>query len=255
MLKFSPGNHQYRLDGKHVPGVTTLIGKGLPKEALPPWAARTVAEWVADNEQGVENLRTMGRGPMVNALKGIPWEKRDQAAVRGTDVHALAERIVHGEEVDVPGHLVDHVEGYARFIDRFQVEALYTETPIANRTAWYAGTFDLILRFGAGPWKGRTIMGDNKTSNGIYGDTGLQLAGYARAEFMAPTPEEELPLPELEGAGVIHVTAAGSTFYPYMSSPAEIDEAYKTFRHVAWVASRRDYINALKGTPFDEPEE
>jgi hypothetical protein len=254
-LKFSKGNHQYRLDGKHVRGVTTLIGKGLPKEALPPWAARTVAEWVADNPEGVEQLREMGRGPMVNALKGMPWEKRDTAAVRGTDVHALAEKVVHGEEVDVPGNLVGHVEGYARFLDRFQVEALHTEMPIANRSAWYAGTFDIILRFGAGPWKGRTIMGDNKTSNGIYGDTGLQLAGYARAEFMAPEPETELPLPELDGAGVIHITDAGSTFYPYLHTPADIDAAFRVFRHVAYVAGKRDYIDALKGTPFDEPEE
>lgn len=254
-LKFSPNNHQYRLDGKHVPGVTTLIGKGLPKEALPYWAARSVAEYVADNPDGVEQLRTMGRGPMVNALKGVPWEKRDQAAIRGTDVHAIAEKIIHGEEVEVPGHLVDHVEGYVRFLDRFKIEALHTETPVANRSAWYAGTFDLIFRFGAGPWKGRTVMGDNKTSGGIYGDTGLQLAGYARAEFMAPQPEQEIPLPELDGAGVIHVTAAGSMFYPYLFSPKNIDDAFRVFRHVAYVASKRDWIDGLKVDPFDEPEE
>jgi hypothetical protein len=30
---------------------------------------------------------------MVAALKEIPWQKRDEAAIRGTDVHALAEPI------------------------------------------------------------------------------------------------------------------------------------------------------------------
>ena len=51
-LVFYPKSHRYKLDGAWVPGVTTLIGKGLPKPALPYWAARTVAEWVADNPDG-----------------------------------------------------------------------------------------------------------------------------------------------------------------------------------------------------------
>jgi hypothetical protein len=89
----------------------------LPKDALVYWSAKVVSEWVADNPEAVEQLRTMGRGPMVAALKGVPWEKRDQAAVRGTDVHALAEQVVHGVEVEVPAHLVDHVTNYARWLD------------------------------------------------------------------------------------------------------------------------------------------
>ena len=33
-LKFSERAHKYWLDGRPVPGVTTLIGKGLPKPAF-----------------------------------------------------------------------------------------------------------------------------------------------------------------------------------------------------------------------------
>ena len=62
-LKFSPKAHRYWLDGKPIPGVTTLIGKGLPKPALPNWAARTVAEYVVDNPEQVDQLRSLGRGP------------------------------------------------------------------------------------------------------------------------------------------------------------------------------------------------
>jgi len=255
MLKFSAGNHQYRLDGRYVPGVTTLIGKGLPKPALTYWSAKSVAEYVADNPGMVEQMRTMGRGPMVAALKEVPWQKRDEAAVRGTDVHALAEKIIRGEEVQVPEHLVDHVEGYVRFIDRFQVEALFTETPVANRSIWYAGTFDAIIRFGAGPWAGRTTMADWKTSSGVYGETALQVAAYRHGEFMAPTPEDERPLPTIDSTGVLHITAAGAQFHPLSRTPEEIDEAFMVFRHVAYVAGRTDWIKGLVGKPFDEPEE
>ena len=75
-LKFTASTHRYLLDGKKVQGVTTILSQGIPKPALPPWAARTVAEWVADNEASLEVLRQMGREPMVQALKNVPWQKR-----------------------------------------------------------------------------------------------------------------------------------------------------------------------------------
>ena len=86
-LKFSPSNHRYTMDKpptaglKAVAGVTTLLGKGMPKPALPHWSAKEVACYVADNPDGVETLRGMGREPMVAALKGIPWQRRDEAAL------------------------------------------------------------------------------------------------------------------------------------------------------------------------------
>lgn len=253
-LKFSPTAHRYWLDGKPIPGVTTLIGKGLPKPALPYWAAKSVAEFVADNPEGVEAFRATGRGPMVAALKEIPWQRRDEAAVRGTDVHAIAERVIKGEAVEVPEHLAGHVEGYVRWLDLFDVEALHTELPVANRASWYAGTFDVILRFGKGPWAGRVCLADNKTSSGVYGETGLQTAAYARAEFMAPDPDTEAPLPVIDCTGVIHITDAGTTFYPLAATPDAIDTAYTVFRHVAWVAGKTDWIKGLVGDPLPEPE-
>jgi len=244
-LKFSEKAHRYFLDGRPVPGVTMLIGKGLPKPAIPYWAAKTVAEWVADNPDGVEAFRATGRGPMVAALKEIPWQKRAEAAVRGTDVHALAERIIHGEQVDVPEHLVGHVEGYARFVDTFGLEPIVTEVSCANRAHWYAGRPDAIVRMGGEVW-----LLDWKTSNGVYGETALQTAAYARADFYAPTPDDETPMPHIDRIGVVHITADGSQLYDL----GDVDAAFKVFTHVAWVASKTDWIKGLIGDPMTEPE-
>jgi hypothetical protein len=247
-LKFNAKTHRYWLDSKPIPGVTTLLGKGLPKPALPYWAARTVAEYVADNPDGVEAFRSTGRGPMVAALKEIPWQKRDEAAVRGTDVHALAERIIHGEAVEVPEHLAGHVEGYVHWLDAFGVEPIVTEVPVANRAHWWAGKPDAIVRLGGEVW-----LLDWKTSSGVYGETGLQTAAYARAEFYAATPDDEQPLPRIERTGVVHITADGSQLYPLARNPEEIDEAYGVFRHIAYVANRTDWIKGLIGDPMPEP--
>jgi hypothetical protein len=247
-LKFSPGNHQYRLDGKHIPGVTTLIGKGLPKDALVYWSAKAVAEYVADNEDGVTQLRAMGRGPMVNALKGVPWESRDKAAVKGTDVHALAEQVVHGAEVEVPPDLVDHVTGYATWLDEFDVTPVLTERSCANRTLFYAGRFDLIADIAGTRW-----MLDVKTG-GVYADAALQLDAYRNTEFYVQDddPDTELPLPEhVERLGVIHVTDAGTTLYPMRSD----GEPFRIFKHVMYVAKRRKDIDAFKFDPITSPEE
>ena len=233
-LKFNAKAHRYWLDGKPIPGVTTLLGKGLPKPALPYWSAKSVAEYVIDNPDAVEQLRQMGRGPAVAALKGVPWEKRDEAAVRGTDVHVLAEDVLHGREVDVPEHLVAHVEGYARWVDEFHVEPILTERQVASRSLWYAGTFDAIVTIGGATW-----LLDWKTSKGVYGSTALQLAAYAGAEFFVNANGDEMPLPHIDRLGVVHVTEAGTCLRPVRDKEA----AWKDWRHVSWVASRIPFID------------
>lgn len=247
-LKFAERAHRYTLDGRPVPGVTTLLSKGLPKPAIPYWAAKSVAEYVADHADAVETLRGIGRGPMVQALKEVPWQKRDEAAVRGTDVHDLAERVIHGESVDVPDHLAGHVEGYARWLDAFGVEALLTERPCASREHWYAGKFDAIVRL-----RGEVWLLDWKTSSGVYGETGLQTAAYARAEFYTGDggPDDERPMPQIERTGVVHVTAEGSVLYPL----DRIDQAHRTFLHIAWVAKQVDWIKTLVGQPIEPDTE
>ena len=236
-LVFYPKSHRYKLDGAWVPGVTTLIGKGLPKPALPYWAARTVAEWVADNPDLTEDLKRMGgRGPAVAFLKELPWQKRDEAAIRGTDVHALAERLVHGDEVEVPEHLAAHVQGYVDWLDATNVEPLLTERPCASRQWQYAGTFDLIARIDGVTW-----MLDVKTSSGVYGSMALQLAAYANAEFYLDADDAEQPMPPIDRYGVLHVTEAGTALH-YLPASAN-DSAWKDFLHVAWVGRRAKDID------------
>lgn len=237
-IKFSAGNHQYRLDGKPVKGVTTLISQGLPKPALPRWAANTVAEYVADNPDAITQLRSMGRYPMVNALKGVPWEQRDQAAARGTDVHKLAEHVIHGAEVEVPEHLAGHVEGYVRFLDTFNVEPILVERQVASREHWYAGTFDLVADIGGVRW-----FLDLKTSKGIYGETALQIAAYRNAEFWQDDQGKEQPLPQCERIGALHVRTDGTELIPLESGPAP----FRTFLHVSWVAKQTEAIKGWVG--------
>lgn len=238
-LRFYPNGHRYRLDGKPIPGVTTMLGKGLPKPALPRWAAKVCGEYVADNLDTLAALPD--RESVIATVKQSPWTQRDQAAVRGTDVHAIAEAVLHGREVEVPPHLEGHVDGYVRFLDEWQPEPLLTERPVASRHWWYAGTFDAIVKLR----DGRVLMVDNKTSKGVYGETALQLAAYAGAEFYVDDQETEQPIPDTDGLAVVHITATGTDLYPVLDPAA----AWKDWLHVLWTAKAEDRIKAQISEP------
>lgn len=221
-LRFNERNHQYRLDDRYAPGVTTIIKGGVPIPTLNGWYARTVAEAAADMPSAVDALRQMGREPMVRALAAAPDERRNVAAARGTEVHTMAVEVIHGRPlVDVPEDRRELVEGYARFIDRYDLQPVLTERSCANRKDWYAGRFDLIGDLGPDRW-----LLDAKTSAGVYGDTALQVAAYASAEwYLDDGDPTEHPMPHVDRIGVLHITEDGTDLYDM----GDIPTAYAEF--------------------------
>lgn len=215
-LRFYPSAHRYKLDGDWVPGVTTILGV-LNKPALTKWAAREVAEYVADNREAVEHLYHSGRGPMVAMLKETPWQKRDTAAARGTTFHDFAERIAKGEEVDVPDEQVGMVESCLQFMEDYDIPANATaEVCVGSREHRYAGKVDLLAN---------DAIRDYKSGKRIYASTAFQLSAYAGAEFMCDGeggPEQ--PLPKVEASYGVHIREDGYDVYPLAFGPDVFDE-------------------------------
>jgi hypothetical protein len=200
-LTFSDRNgwHMYRLDDRRVVSVTTIINGGVPKH-LVPWAARLVAEAVADMPSTVDALREMGRDALIAALVELPDQAKRKAGVRGTEIHRFAEQVVHGEAVEPPPDIADAVAGYARWLDATEFEQVLVERPVGNRFNAYAGRFDVL-----GMLHGECWLLDVKTSRAVYGDTSLQCAAYARAEFYVDDDGVEHPMPHVDRIGVLHV--------------------------------------------------
>lgn len=241
-LKFVESTHRYTLDGRSVPGVTGILGSGLPKPGLPYWAAKSVAEWVYDNPDEVAGIGQMSRWDAVKKLKSVPWEARDVAAARGTEVHALGEAVVHGQDVEVPEHLVGHVQGYADLIDEIGLVPVLTERRVLSRTNFYAGTFDLLADVG-----GERLMLDLKTSKAIYGSVACQVAAYANADAYLDDDANETPLPHIDGLGAIHVTAHGSALIRF----PDPEMAWKLFQHIAWVARQIPVMDGWGGSALN----
>lgn len=219
-------NHSYKLDGEPAPGVTTVIGDGIPKPALSYWAAKSVAEYAVEN---LDTLATLDRFAAVDLLKGAPWRDRDAAARRGTEVHRLGEQLVAGQEIEVPDELVGHVDAYLRFLDEWQPVPLLVEAVVINRTHRYMGTLDLVADLADGQ---RWLLDIKTTRSGVYGETGLQLAAYRNAEHYLDDQGDEQPMPAVDRCGVIWVRADGYDLIPVDTGP----DIYRYFRAAQFVA-------------------
>ncbi len=192
-------NHGYRIDGAKVPGVTTVLGT-LDKPALRNWYARTAAE------RAVNEWDRLAELPIAERLSYIERGPRDvsrAAALRGNEIHALGEKLVHGVEVAVPPEHYGPVEAYARWLDEWQIQTIATETPLAHTGYGYAGTADLWAKVGVRD--DAVCLLDVKTGKGVWNETGLQLAAYRYAEVMQPEKGVEIPVPAVELVYVAHV--------------------------------------------------
>jgi hypothetical protein len=242
-IETAKGHYYKDGNGQRIPGVTTILGDGVPKPALINWAANATAEWAVDN---FDTLTEMAPAARLKALQGARYAATDKAKKRGTEVHKYAEHLVKGEQVKgIPEELRGHVEAYVRFLDKFEVDPLVVESSIVNYRYGYAGTLDLIAELTDGTGARRTLLLDIKTNEkGIFGETALQLAAYRYAEFYLDDDGKEQPMLEVEGCGAILISTDEARLIPCTAD----EQTMKSFRIAAAmrdiVSSSRDLIGS-----------
>ncbi len=236
--------HSYFLDGEPCNGVTWVLNNGVPKPALIDWAARTTAGYALDHW---EELAALGSAERLRTLERARWQTTSEAAVRGTDVHALAQRLAQGEEVDVPDPLVGHVDAYLRFVEEWAPTELLVEAIVANRQWRYMGTLDLIAQLA----DGRVWLLDWKTGGkGIFRESALQLAAYRNAEVYVDADGAEQPLPNVDAVGAVWLRADGYDLIPVQADA----DSFRTFLYALQVARfcaapPEDYIGEALAPP------
>lgn len=260
-MKFTPpmrrietakGHYYKDAAGHRIPGVTTILGDGVPKPALINWAANATADFAVDNWDQLTELPIAAR---LKELQGGRYGISDKAKKRGTEVHKYGERLVKGEKVTgIPDELRGHVEAYVRFLDKFDVDPILVEASVINYKIGYAGTLDLVCELtdesGARP---RLLLDLKTNEKGIFGETALQLAAYRYAEFYLDDQGVEHPMPEVEGCGAILISSETAQLIPTTSGP----DQFKSFR-IAYamrdiVNSSRDWVGAAVEPHNPEP--
>ena len=217
--------HRYTLDGKRIPGVTTLLRDGVPKPALIEWKARVTAEFAVAEQ---DTWSRMAPDAAINYLKTEAGRQATRAAARGTEIHELATRIVAGHDVDVDETLIGVVNSYVQFLKDWNPDPVAVEFSLLNRRWWYAGTGDLLAQLDG---FGLALL-DIKTGSGVYPETALQLAAYRHAEQIQIDGRLE-PMPVVEFVGVVWLQDDGYQLLPVTAGRTE----FEAFLHAAFVAS------------------
>lgn len=159
----------YRIDGERVPGVTTISGLIKPPGPLMHWA------WEC-------------------GMKGLDYRKvRDAAADSGTCVHAMIEEDWHGRAFDRshydPAILAkaDHAFlAYLKWKEQTQLKVVKAELSLVSHKHRFGGTMDCLLV------GGELSIGDYKSSNAVYEDMLIQVAGGYALLWEEHFPDEAL---------------------------------------------------------------
>jgi hypothetical protein len=239
------GHRYVDAEGRRVPGVTTVLGDGLPKTALINWAANATAEAAVNRW---EELSVMPPAQRLKVLQGARWQEKDQAANRGGQIHALAEHLVRGESVQVPEEIAGRIEAYARFLEDFDVAPVHVEFSLASYRHGYAGTGDLIARLTVEGVRRLALLDLKTNRSGIFGETALQLAAYRYADVLI-TAEGEEPMPGVDLCAAVHIRSDGYSLVPLTAGPEE----HLAFLYVQQVAQWAKTSRELVGNPVDPP--
>jgi hypothetical protein len=223
------------------PGVTSIISM-LPKPFLAFWNAKMVAELAVDSFGFIREMsETAGRDAAVDYLKGAARRYTKTRADIGSDAHDMFERMIRGEFV---GHVHPDLEPYRAHFAAF-LEAVNPELVRAEDVAWsethdYAGSFDAMLRVWLDddgkvtPDRSGTphlLIADWKTSKSTYADVALQMAAYAHADFIIDPDGNREPMPEFDGAVVLHITPDQWALKP-VRIDADVFAVFLTLRKV-----------------------
>lgn len=223
-----------------VPGVTSVVSM-LPKPFLAFWNAKMVAELAVDSLPFVQQMAERDRQGAVDYLKGAARRYTKARADVGSDAHDLFERMMRGEII---GRVHPDLEPYRRNFADF-LEAVNPELVRAEDVAWsdthqYAGSFDAILRVwldeDGNPTPDRSgephlLIVDWKTSKDTYPDVALQMSAYAHADWIIDAEGTRVPMPEFDGAAVLHITPDQWAFKPVRIDP-DVYEVFLTLRRV-----------------------
>lgn len=115
---------------------------------------------------------------LINEAKMRPDKIKKDAATAGTDIHAIIDKLIHGETVSYPVEYAPAVNAFLSWWNSSGIELVMGDTKVASLIHKFGGSLDAL-----GRRNGQYIILDWKTSNGIWPEYALQVSAYAQAFY------------------------------------------------------------------------
>lgn len=199
----------YYVGGRRVPSVTTVLSRFKESGALIHWA------WNEGRE---------GRDFR---------ETKQKAADAGTLAHAMVEADIHDRAVDmskfpnvtlsVRDNAAHALRAFREWAGRVELKVEHTELPLVSEKHMFGGTLDAMIVMG------QLVLGDWKTSGGIYTDMLVQVAGGYSLLW-----EENFPNQKIHGVEILRISKPEEpddpiSFHDHFWGPEVIPHAQKYF--------------------------
>lgn len=160
-------------------GVTTILSV-IAKPALIQWSANEAVKYVRNEWTAGVGYSDESIDLILKEAKSAHRKKKEDAGLRGTDIHAEIEAIIklaiasHEGYINGIIHADEMVSKFIGWAKENNVKFLSCEQQVYSEKYWIAGTYDFLCEI-----NGKKLVGDIKTSSGIYGrEYFAQCAGY-----------------------------------------------------------------------------
>ena len=195
----------YKLkNGSRVKGVTTILNNlGWNKNVLVAWARRTA----------------LARDDPDAVLK--------EAGAIGTLAHYLCECDIKGEEPELDDYSAEQIEkaenaflGYLEWKKMTKPKYEAIELKMVSEKYKVGGTADFVARI-----NNSLVLGDIKTSKGIYPEMTAQLAAYRKMYI------EIQPKAKIESAMILKLDKNSGAFSHHFVGKSQLEWGWKVFEH------------------------
>ena len=199
-LVFDEEKHKYFVNDLPVDGTTGILSV-INKPALMGWAVKVTVEFIESILKAGVALDEVQIKALLEGAKRAHRQKKTDAADIGTFVHDWIKDHIAGKNPPMPVNplIKNAVDTFLAWEKDQKVEFLESERAIYSKKYGYAGTLDFIAKI-----DGKIVLGDFKTSSGIWDEYFLQIAAYQQAYL------EEFPEKEIVGGVIVRVGKDGT---------------------------------------------
>jgi hypothetical protein len=177
--EFDEFKHVHTLNGKNLIGTTTVLGI-IAKPQLIPWAANEAVKYASANIKSDTKYSEEELVEIFKEAKVAHRKKKEKAGEAGTSVHEMIEKIIKNAIENTNGFIQvgpPENEQILRFVTwsiENKVKFLASEKHVYSEKMWIGGILDLICEI-----DGKRLVGDIKTSSGIYPEAYIQCSAYS----------------------------------------------------------------------------